>query len=581
MALTSTQSAFKDSREALMQAVGAEFRGNHCRCPWHPDKHASAGVFRGTEGWRFKCQGCGKSGDVFDILAEKEGRSVDDVLAEHRGEPEPRPIPQPLKQILSRYPTPQTVYSYTCPETKQVELTVVRYEREGRKQFAQLSPYAGGWLAQGLPVNPLYNRTRVERSDIVIVCEGEKAVHAFANIDLVATTSPGGSLNAAKADWSPLKGKTVYIWPDNDPNGLKYAEDVRQIVEPFAKAVYQINPADLDIPEKGDIVEYLQANEGSPEEQKLSVQLILRDCEPLGAKRDLKARLDKVVSGDWVNIEWPWYEMTWQAQALIPETVTAICGDPGAAKSFMMLEAFTHWHVEGVKMALFMLEDDKAYHMNRVLAQLAGNSLLTNLTWVKEHPEQTYAALDCYGDLIESFGKCVYDAPKGLMTLPQLADWFEEQCKEGAVICGIDPVTAAKASEKPWIDDQKFIFRVQEIASEYHSRLVYTIHPRIANGKVGPSLSRMAGGAAYARFSHSVFWIVKHETPQQSDVYSSEMGKGFSTHERSVRITKARNGSGAGNQIAFTLNPDTLRFIEHGTVIGQTEQVHESNRDTI
>jgi hypothetical protein len=41
------------------------------KCPFHGDKHASAGV--NFEKGRFKCHGCGVSGDVYDLIMEKEG----------------------------------------------------------------------------------------------------------------------------------------------------------------------------------------------------------------------------------------------------------------------------------------------------------------------------------------------------------------------------------------------------------------------------------------------------------------------------------------------------------------------------
>ncbi|WP_446808492.1 toprim domain-containing protein [Methylomonas sp. 2BW1-5-20] len=42
-----------------------------------------------------------------------------------------------------------------------------------------------------------------------------------------ATTAMGGALTAIeKTDWSPLAGKIVAVWPDNDDAGSKYAQAV-------------------------------------------------------------------------------------------------------------------------------------------------------------------------------------------------------------------------------------------------------------------------------------------------------------------------------------------------------------------
>ena len=70
---------------------------------------------------------------------------------------------------------------------------------------------------------PLYGLDRLAaRPDApVLVTEGEKAADAAAKLfpDHVAITSPGGSNAAGKADWSPVAGRHVVIWPDNDEPG--------------------------------------------------------------------------------------------------------------------------------------------------------------------------------------------------------------------------------------------------------------------------------------------------------------------------------------------------------------------------
>ena len=83
-----------------------------------------------------------------------------------------------------------------------------------------------GWTGK----RPLYGLDRLaERpSAPVLIAEGEKAADAAAVLlpDMVAVTSPNGSKSGAKADWSPLRGRRVIIWPDADTAGLEYAQAV-------------------------------------------------------------------------------------------------------------------------------------------------------------------------------------------------------------------------------------------------------------------------------------------------------------------------------------------------------------------
>src|SRR5208283_5450336 len=66
----------------------------------------------------------------------------------------------------------------------------------------------------------------------VIVSEGEKSADAATRIlpNHVVVTSSGGSQAAAKSDWSPLSGRKVTIWPDNDESGANYANEVAAIL---------------------------------------------------------------------------------------------------------------------------------------------------------------------------------------------------------------------------------------------------------------------------------------------------------------------------------------------------------------
>ena len=105
-----------------------------------------------------------------------------------------------------------------------------------RKQFAPLTwcRNAQGkqeWRWQGLESpRPLYNLPGlVGKPDaLVIVCEGEKAANAAAVLfpAAVTTTMLNGAQAPGKTDWSPLAGRNVWCWPDNDEAGLKCMQAV-------------------------------------------------------------------------------------------------------------------------------------------------------------------------------------------------------------------------------------------------------------------------------------------------------------------------------------------------------------------
>jgi putative DNA primase/helicase len=114
---------------------------------------------------------------------------------------------------------------------------VRRFDTAEGKAFRPLTlwrPTAGGkaeWRWESWPApRPLYGlRGLTERpSAPVVVCEGEKAADAAQRLlpSFVAVTSPNGSRSAGKADWSPLRGRRVIVWPDADEAGIAYAHAV-------------------------------------------------------------------------------------------------------------------------------------------------------------------------------------------------------------------------------------------------------------------------------------------------------------------------------------------------------------------
>ena len=74
---------------------------------------------------------------------------------------------------------------------------------------------------------PLYNQPAMKTAETILLVEGEKCADALLSKGYIATTAMFGS-NAPidKTDWSPLLGKKVIVWPDNDKAGQRYADAI-------------------------------------------------------------------------------------------------------------------------------------------------------------------------------------------------------------------------------------------------------------------------------------------------------------------------------------------------------------------
>src|SRR6185312_10989534 len=83
----------------------------------------------------------------------------------------------------------------------------------------------------------------------VVVTEGEKACDAARTLlpASVVVTSPNGSQSAGYADWRPLRGRSVAIWPDADLAGNQYANEVASQAAAAGAASVRIAVPDRDL----------------------------------------------------------------------------------------------------------------------------------------------------------------------------------------------------------------------------------------------------------------------------------------------------------------------------------------------
>jgi putative DNA primase/helicase len=197
------------------------------------DKHQPCPLCGGTDRYRFddqdgngswfcnKCGGktqSGGAGSGMDLLMRKNNWDFKRAASEverHLGIAKSRPEP-PVKNAEAHW-----YYND--------DFVVARFkERDGGKTFRQYWFNGTKWQAK-LPDHyklanskPLLNLGKVRATTgWVLVTEGEKACEAAAKYfpTLACTTWSGGCKGHGKTDFSPLKGRKVFLWPDADDEG--------------------------------------------------------------------------------------------------------------------------------------------------------------------------------------------------------------------------------------------------------------------------------------------------------------------------------------------------------------------------
>jgi len=146
------------------------------------------------------------------------------------------PVPDDAPAPPSRHPTlgePSAIYIYRAADGR-LNGYVLRFDHSGGKEFRPLTycRHPGGifrdwrWSTWRKP-RPLFglDKLHTRRAAPVLITEGEKACQAAERLapGYVCITSPGGSKAGAQADWTPLHGREVIVWPDADDPGRQYA----------------------------------------------------------------------------------------------------------------------------------------------------------------------------------------------------------------------------------------------------------------------------------------------------------------------------------------------------------------------
>jgi len=174
----------------------------------------------------------GEGGDIIDLWASvhrKNARtefpeviaSISEWLGNNKKYREKQYVDEDFEKFITQS------WNY-YDENGQVIVKVYRSDPPGKKKVYK--PFDVKQSKFAAPeIRPLYNIPEILESDKVILVEGEKCAEALIEQGITATTTmSGANADVDKTDWSPLKGKHIIIWPDNDEAGNKYAKNAEK-----------------------------------------------------------------------------------------------------------------------------------------------------------------------------------------------------------------------------------------------------------------------------------------------------------------------------------------------------------------
>lgn len=110
----------------------------------------------------------------------------------------------------------------------------------GGKKYSQYN--ARDRLIKPMPSGPkpLYNLPALIAADPsipIVVTEGARKAKALIEQGYLATACLNGALGTSKSDWSPLRGRHIVAWPDNDKAGGEFLDGVRAQLQGIAASL--------------------------------------------------------------------------------------------------------------------------------------------------------------------------------------------------------------------------------------------------------------------------------------------------------------------------------------------------------
>ena len=192
-------------------------------------------------------------GGIVKILMEARGMKlgeIKDMFSTYLDHTAPQvvrdngPVENPFKQQFNANSPYDAEYVYTNADGE-VLVSVRRYNvkdaagnpvlNTNGKPKKEFRPFIEGSPYSKFPdVRPLYNIPNVLASRRVIWVEGEKCADALNAAGYTATCTIGGAgaltkRTATQYDFSPLQGKELILWPDNDQAGKKLADLIQDL----------------------------------------------------------------------------------------------------------------------------------------------------------------------------------------------------------------------------------------------------------------------------------------------------------------------------------------------------------------
>lgn len=247
---------------ALMGLLGmADAAQKSAKCPFHLDKTPSFGIFDKDGRWRFHCFGCGVHGDEIEFLSLHTGLPAKDAIkryaelagmdikpgATRKKTGPPKGFEPPILQPLSANQVTEVAKwrGYTEEFVEEMNVIGVIGTYEGDKiafpvQHGLHYKVEDGWRYTEHATADMFVLGSLDPTEPAHIWESQWDCLAFAMVtgrrDNLVSTRGASNVQPLAKMFEDYKG-AIYLWPQNDAPGQKWAEEARKIIKRRVKVV--------------------------------------------------------------------------------------------------------------------------------------------------------------------------------------------------------------------------------------------------------------------------------------------------------------------------------------------------------
>ena len=236
--------------------------------------------------------------------------------------------------------------------------------------------------------------------------------------------------------------------------------------------------------------------------------------------KTVEDNLNAKINGDWFNIPFPNMPQMSKTLVLVPGAVLGLCGGSKVGKSFLLLEWFWRWIMEGVEVRMLAMESGCDFHAERMVAQMAQMRDFLDPNALKDNPEAAEKARQALADWkpwVDYITPNIQDMSDNPQTVGNVLAWMDRELRgqgptgKKAQIVIVDPVTAiAPDPGQRFADHYRLVLEADRLARKLNGRVILSTHPirsKSSYAKEVPSIDRVANGQAYGQFCTGFGWL--------------------------------------------------------------------------